>query len=161
MIYIISDTHFNHKNIIDYSHRPFNSVEDMNAQMINNWNKVVSNKDTIYHLGDFSWGNKEFVSSIVSKLNGEKILIKGNHDKHSAKWYRECGFDTVVNGGIILDEFYLLSHRPMFMTDDMPYVNLHGHIHQNNMEGNKYFNVSVEQTNYEPIALDKIKKFYD
>lgn len=162
MIYLISDTHFNQKRIIDYENRPFNSVEEMNRQLINNWNNIVSKEDTIYHLGDFASGNKSEVKNIFDQLNGYKVLIKGNHDRcNSNIWWHDIGFEDVIDGGIILDSFYLLTHEPMYMNINMtPYVNIHGHIHSNKMEGNQYFNVSVEHHNYTPVAFDRIKAMY-
>ena len=158
MIYLISDTHFNHKNIIKYANRPFDNVEEMNKHMIKQWNKVVSNKDTVYHLGDFGWGNKEEITRLVSQLNGNKILIRGNHDAHSSKWYMECGFNMAIKGGIILEDYYLLTHKPIHINELSPFVNIHGHLHQHNMEGDWYLNVSVEQIDYTPILFDEIKK---
>ena len=79
MVYFISDTHFNHKNIIKYCNRPFDSIEQMNETLINNWNDIVSDKDIIYHLGDFALGSKELILDIVNRLNGSKYLIRGNH----------------------------------------------------------------------------------
>lgn len=161
MIYLISDTHFNHKNIIHYENRPFKSVEEMNRSLIKNWNKNISNKDTVYHLGDFAFGNYDEIKVIIHQLNGYKILIKGNHDRsHSAAWWHNAGFNDVINGGVILDNFYLLSHEPMYMNKHMPYVNIHGHIHGNKMEGEQYYNVSVEHHDYQPVPFDKIKELY-
>lgn len=79
--WFVSDTHFGHKNIIKYSNRPFNSVEEMDALMIQNWNKLVKPNDTVYHLGDFAFGKFEFVRDVIRELNGKKHLILGNHDK--------------------------------------------------------------------------------
>lgn len=161
MRYLISDNHFNHESIIAYEERPFKDVNDMTEQMIYEWNEMISDKDEVYVLGDFAWGNKENVSNIISRLNGRKILVMGNHDRsRTAKWWMDAGFDVAVNGGIILDGFYLLSHEPMHLTKSMPYVNIHGHIHSQKMEGNQYVNVSVEQINYRPILFDSIKSRY-
>lgn len=161
MIYLISDTHFNYKNIIKYENRPFASVEDMNKQLISNWNSTVSKNDTIYHLGDFAFGRFENIKSIVDQLNGYKILIKGNHDREKNNiWWHMAGFNDVIDGGIILDNFYLLSHETMYMNSNMPYVNIHGHIHGNKMKGKQYYNVCVEHHKYKPVAFDDIKQLY-
>ena len=156
MIYLISDTHFNHKNIIEYEDRPFNNVKEMNKTLIDNWNEVVSKHDKVYHLGDFGWGNKKEITRLVSRLSGYITLIKGNHDGHSNKWYNEAGFNDVIEGGMILDEFILLSHKPLYINNHMPYINIHGHLHGNNMVGKKYINVGVERINYRPILLDTL-----
>jgi len=163
MIYIISDTHFGHSNIIKYSERNFLTLQEMNDTLIENWNKTVSKKDTIYHLGDFAFGkgnfssHLEYVEYLVGKLNGKKILIKGNHDNKSTGWYIGRGFDIALDDGIILEERYLLTHKPMSLENKCGFINIHGHTHQNNVCGNKYYNVSVEQTNYTPISLDRLK----
>ena len=113
--YIISDTHFNHKKIIEMTKRPFKTITDMNVALINNWNKVVSNNDTIFVLGDFAFGSKEMITAIVSKLNGRKILIMGNHDRRinkSEKFWHECGFSEVYKYPIIYKNKVILSHEP-------------------------------------------------
>ena len=71
-IWVTSDTHFNHANIIKYCNRPFSSVEEMNETIIANWNKVVSQGDTVYHLGDFALGDKLLVLVLLECLNGNK-----------------------------------------------------------------------------------------
>ena len=82
MIYFISDTHFNHRNCIWHNNRPFKNVEEMDAQLIKNWNRVVKNNDEIYHLGDFAWQvSPTRLKEIMEQLNGHKHLILGNHDK--------------------------------------------------------------------------------
>ena len=94
-IFLISDSHFGHKNIIKYCNRPFDNVEDMNSTLIKNWNSVVDNEDYVYHLGDFGLGTKDELIAIGNKLNGHKILVMGNHDHMSKTAYKECGFDKV------------------------------------------------------------------
>ena len=80
-VFFTSDHHFGHGNIIDFESRPFMDVEQMNDQMIEAWNSVVGNDDMVFHLGDFSFLNREKTKGIVSKLNGYKHLIMGNHDR--------------------------------------------------------------------------------
>lgn len=156
MIYFTSDTHFWHKNIIrpDYSNRPYNSIEEMNESFIDNWNKTVSNTDTIYHLGDVSFGNRESTGAILKRLNGKKILIKGNHDKVSRlKDY----FDEIHNV-LFLGEFFL-KHIPDFSC--YPLIQLCGHVHTewkiNKTWGFK-INVGVDVWNYTPVSIDQIKE---
>lgn len=79
--WVISDTHFGHKNVITYDSRPFKDVAEMDEALIENWNSVVKPGDTIYHLGDFAFYSEDKVCGILERLNGNKILILGNHDK--------------------------------------------------------------------------------
>jgi len=76
-IWFTSDTHFNHKNTISYAQRPFESVEEMNEVMIEHWNALVRDEDTIYHLGDFSFGGSESILRILQKLKGRIHLCMG------------------------------------------------------------------------------------
>ena len=85
-VFVIADTHFWHKNIIDYCDRPFNSVEEMNSTLIKNWNKTVTNNDIVIHLGDVGLGPKEKIAPIVQSLKGRKILVMGNHDNCLVKF---------------------------------------------------------------------------
>ena len=80
--YFIGDCHFDHFNIIKYCKRPFSNVEEMNSFMIDKWNETVSPEDTVYYLGDISYGRDSRGPGYwLSLLNGNKILIKGNHDR--------------------------------------------------------------------------------
>jgi calcineurin-like phosphoesterase family protein len=78
--FFTSDTHWKHTNIMRYSNRPFNTVEEMNEALIENWNKTVGPRDTVYHLGDFCFGNKSDVEEILKRLNGHVYWCYGNHD---------------------------------------------------------------------------------
>ena len=95
--WFISDTHFNHKNIIAYQNRPFASVQEMNTTMIENWNRTVSRKDEVFFLGDLSFKqNKDALRELIASLNGYKILLIGNHDRrYSPEVWMELGFDEV------------------------------------------------------------------
>lgn len=79
MIFFTSDTHFNHANIIKYCDRPFKNTDEMNEAIIKNWNEAVTDKDEIYHLGDFGFGPN--LDNMARRLKGKKYLIRGNHDR--------------------------------------------------------------------------------
>lgn len=156
MAWFISDTHFNHENIIKYCNRPFNNVIEMNEHIINKWNEKINKNDVIYHLGDFALQSDESaVLNLVSQLNGNIILILGNHDRHGKQWFLDCGFVEVHKSLIISN--YLLSHRPQTvdkLAENM--VNIHGHIHNAESDLNKgqYINVSCENVDYAPIWIE-------
>lgn len=85
LIHFTSDTHFFHANIIKYSNRPFRDVDEMNETLIRNWNAVVAPGDTVWHLGDFAFCPIEQFKRLLSRLNGTKHAILGNHDKTITK----------------------------------------------------------------------------
>lgn len=76
----ISDIHFGHKNVIDFDKRPFQDVNEMDAQLIVNWNQKVNKEDHIYIIGDFAFRNEKLEEWYLSQLNGHKHLVIGNHD---------------------------------------------------------------------------------
>ena len=160
-IWIISDTHFNHANIIRYCARPYVSTEEMNKDLIKRWNNIVRPQDTVYHLGDFGMGGKNEITEWRRALNGRVKLIKGNHDGHSNQWYRDCGFDEVYDRSILIQDFYILSHAPLSVMPNYPFVNIFGHIHNNGELpdfGKNFYNACVEVNNYTPILFEDIKK---
>lgn len=81
-IFLISDLHFWHENVIKFDNRPFQSVEEMNEQLIQNWNEAVGENDIIFHLGDFCWktGGNPAYKELLTRLNGRKRFVLGNHD---------------------------------------------------------------------------------
>ena len=155
-IYITSDQHFGHANIIEYENRPFSSVDEMNSYMIKQWNQTVSNKDKVFFLGDLCIPSRK-CTEIIPLLNGYKIMIMGNHDCLSHNRYLEAGFKEVSRYPIIINDFYILSHAPLYLAQSMPYVNIHGHIHSKQMIGANYFNVCVELHDYTPVKFADIK----
>lgn len=157
-VFIISDTHFGHTNIIKYENRPFSSTEEMDKTLIENWNSVVDKKDRVIHLGDFMLGKKERCKELLSQLNGDKVLIKGNHDNWSDQFYRDAGFSYVSKYPIVWNKFYVLSHAPLEMQQSLPFFNYYGHVHSNPMfqdtENSKC--VCVERIDYTPMFLCEV-----
>lgn len=154
-IFVISDTHFGHEAIIRYCNRPFTSVEEMDQTMIKRWNETVSNSDIVIHLGDFALYGKDRIKEIVKQLNGKKILIMGNHDNYSEQFYRDVGFHTVSRFPIIYDNFYMMSHAPLQLTETTCYFNCYGHVHNDNkfVDNATSRCYSVERTGYRPVLL--------
>jgi calcineurin-like phosphoesterase family protein len=172
--WFISDTHFGHKNILEYEPeaRPFESLQQMHEVMIERWNSVVKPKDIVYHLGDFAFGRRNI--SIASRLNGKKRLVMGNHDTYPASEYLPY-FDKLY--GMIFWERCVLSHMPVHVNGlgSRWMLNVHGHLHSKLVMSNEivapekeypmnwclmpdknYFNVSCEQNNLTPIHKDII-----
>ena len=153
--FAIADLHFGHKNIIKYCNRPFADTDEMDRALIKNWNETVSNNDTVLVLGDVGFGSKEYIASLIKQLNGKKILIMGNHDNWSEQTYRDMGFHTVSRFPILWNDFYLLSHAPLILSETTPYFNLYGHVH----DDSRYVDtasskcVSVERIGYRPFFL--------
>lgn len=156
--FFTSDHHFGHKHIIDFESRPFADVGQMNEAMIVSWNSVVGKEDKVFHLGDFSFLNKDATKDILTKLNGYKVLIMGNHDRgRSRVWWLDAGFAEVSEHPLIYKDFFFLSHEPMYMNKHMPYVNVHGHIHSQKYVGKNYFNICVEHWDYKPLSFEEIR----
>jgi calcineurin-like phosphoesterase family protein len=93
--FFTADTHFGHKNVIPYCKRPYENVEEMNEDLIKRWNEVVKPHDVVWHLGDFAFQNKEKTQETIARLNGHKVLLKGNHDGRTVTFYLDAGFAEV------------------------------------------------------------------
>lgn len=163
MIYFTSDTHFWHKGIIDYCKRPFSSVEAMNETLIENWNSRVQPSDTIYFLGDFSFGNREHTEEVLRRLNGHKHLIVGNHDRHGRHTKKkndpfpwDFWFNSVADYRRINVEGmkFVLCHFP-FASWERGYVNLHGHTHGMHKGYFAQHDVGVDSNNFTPISAQE------
>ena len=92
-IFFTSDCHFGHKKILTMGNgRPFETMEDMESKLIENWNKkILSNDDIVYVLGDMFWNyNSKKIKEILSQLNGKKYLILGNHDRLTPNEKSDC-----------------------------------------------------------------------
>jgi len=156
-----SDMHYWHKNLS--IHRGFNSVEEMNELMIDNYNKKVTKKDHIYILGDFSFGTVEQTLVILNRLNGNKFLIIGNHDEKMLKsrevvskfaWVKD--YYKLRHNGLKI----ILSHYPFYKWNCSHYGSLmfHGHIHESKLdiEIKNLYNVGVDVNCFEPVSLEEI-----
>jgi len=156
-IYLIADTHFDHRNIIHMCKRPYAHVTEMNLDLIHNWNKTVNNNDTIYFLGDWKFG-RQSIPYWRSQLKGHIISIKGinvNGHQHRDK---ENGYKyQVIDSG---KRKFFLVHDPQNKGNWKDWV-IHGHVHDKSpfIDGNrKTINVSVEKIGYKPISLQYIEK---
>jgi calcineurin-like phosphoesterase family protein len=176
LIYVTSDTHFSHANIIKYCNRPFKNIDEMNYTLIQKWNEVVNEDDEVYHLGDFAFVQrkdnsisyketlKRHLTYLTNKLNGKIHLILGNHDSKISTM-SSCGFESVQKGP--LEMTYegincIFSHVPL---DNVPvdYVNIHGHIHNTFLPQyikHYYINISTDITGFKPVLLDSLITIY-
>ena len=176
-IWLISDTHFNHANILNFADhagnltRPeFDNVEQMDECMIERWNSVVKPSDIVYHLGDVLFGDnkQEWMDTHWAKLHGKKRLVIGNHDNPK---FLMPYFKKIMLWRQFTEFGLLLSHDPVHETalkrpkpgerqeyeDMFRYHNVHGHIHTNPSPAPEYHCVCVEQVNYTPVNIEELK----
>lgn len=180
-IFFTSDLHFGHKNIIRFDQRPFSTVEEMDKALIDNWNKKVKPGDLVYVLGDMFWtSDTKYVQNILNQLNGQVILIKGNHDKWTHNLSNKKLLAkikdvddivvTLADGNkrrCILSHYYM----PFYNSHYYGAIHLHGHTHNSPesvlekkiseyLNNNGYpcsiYNVGCMHWNYEPVTLDEI-----
>lgn len=157
-VFLSSDHHHRHSNIIKYCNRPFSSVEEMTEALIDNHNKVVKPNDTWIHLGDFAFAGKSFIEGVISRLNGRKTFIIGNHDNEgimrslSDSVYREW-YGEIHNIPVHLYHFPIESWHRKFHNA----LHIHGHTHGNiDNRGLLRFDVGVDCWNMTPVHLDQI-----
>ena len=164
-MFFTADTHFLHAAIIGHCDRPFKNVREMDNILIKNWNESITEKDHIYVLGDFAWGGQDAKSSIeriTNKLKGHKHLIYGNHDRLRPFDYIEVGFDSVHTSLEILDGKFLLAHDPAVGSCLKPgQILLHGHIHCQEIDDDRFINVGVDILNFRPIGLSEIDNIFE
>jgi calcineurin-like phosphoesterase family protein len=177
-IYFTSDTHFGEQRALELSKRPFETTDEMDNAIIENWNKVVAPEDTVFHLGDF--GNFD----IRTKLAGKIILIEGNYeeklpftkrkeleqlfesrgDKYIMKINGHASAEFTYNGGDINAITFRMCHRPDDCIKDRTTVpktkfNLFGHIHGRQMIKWYGIDVGVDAHHFAPISLDDVLFF--
>ena len=178
-VFLVSDTHFGHAGVCRFTEsdgvtkiRPWTDPSEMDEEMVKRWNDTVRPNDKVYHLGDVVINRKALPT--MARLNGDKVLIRGNHDifrdDEYRLYFRELRAYHVMNGMI-------LSHIPIHSDSLGRFgVNIHGHLHSNRvkkatgvdattgqvMYGNendlRYHCVCVEQTDFTPILFEDVIK---
>ena len=159
--YFIADTHFGDNRIISLENRKFKDVVTHDKQLVKNWNDTVTQDDTVYVLGDFTTYKNEYgVRNLINSLNGNKVLVMGNHDDiFTTDTWKNLGFNLVIPYPIIYKNFFILSHEPMYVNENGAYANIYGHVH-GNPNYKDYSNlgacVCVERIGYTPISFEKL-----
>ena len=177
MIYFTSDQHYRHRNLLLLEcKRKFKCIESHDAYLVYQHNQIVSPEDTVFHLGDFSFGNKQTWTEIFQELSGKHILMKGNHDRsHTNTWLKKVGFKDIISEPRILHlvretgiERCIITHSPEWVK---PIPGEHilclcGHIHSkwftttifsDDETGSiKFLNVGVDIWNFKPLSIDNI-----
>jgi calcineurin-like phosphoesterase family protein len=166
-IYFTSDTHFWHKNILNFEDRPYETVEEMTLDMINKWNEQVKDEDIVYHLGDLCLGNLEQTIEVLRQLKGKIILIKGNHDfsKHYKKINEMGLLHEYHEVGITLKyqkQQMWLTHYPFEIGLRPRKWSIHGHIHSHESTYDNQINVGMDSPHFkhkpfgELIRIDEL-----
>ena len=155
-VWLISDTHFGHANIIRYASRPFASVQEMDEAMADRWNERVKGDDLVYHLGDVAVGRGGL--ELFAKLPGTKRLLLGNHDDVGAIM-RNAPVQKIELFRGFREEGFIASHMPL-REDDLPpdAVNVHGHIHNKPAPSARHLNLCVEHTDYAPVPIEEVAR---
>lgn len=148
----------------------------MNKHITESWNKIVQPEDDIYVLGDFFFSlSKSKIRNIISKLNGRKFIIKGNHDRthilnnlYNSKlieWWKLSHDMSYEHNGKVYD--FSLSHYPHYPTKDSNIICLHGHVHGIYEHHGEYIHapgvmdVGVDNVGYEPLSIVQIIEYMD
>jgi calcineurin-like phosphoesterase family protein len=153
-VYLISDLHLGHLNMA--IRRGFSNVEDHDNHVIEKWNSVINKKDTVWILGDITM-EKTQPYRLLDELKGIKNVVLGNHDlpqhvpellKYTNKVCGSFSYKGCILTHIPINEFELRRFR----------YNIHGHLHSNVIEDQRYINVSCERVEYTPILLNELIK---
>lgn len=157
-VFFTSDLHFGHKNIIDYCNRPFSSVKDMDGALIQAWNARVSSEDTVFVLGDFAFESSARAQQALAQLQGEKILIRGNHDRVAGvmgwKEIHDALFIRVQGVGLYLHHYPLRDWPGKWSGA----IHLYGHVHGNLDPLPGSLDVGVDSWGGAPVSLAEILK---
>ncbi len=169
MIYITSDLHFNHNKSFIYQPRGFTSVEEMNKQIIKNWNEIITDNDEVYILGDLMLGDTDKGIELFNQLNGTKHIIIGNHDTDNRiiKYHNQIPNSTIEFAQRLKynKRSFYLTHYPTLTANYDDYktngiINLCGHIHTTDpfcdFDKGLIYHCELDAHNCYPISLDKI-----
>jgi calcineurin-like phosphoesterase family protein len=126
-VYIWSDLHLGHENVIRYCNRPFKDAAEMNAALLHAWRATVKNGDTIINLGDVSLKlSKEYLTEVIHHLPGYKLLVMGNQDrKKPVRWWLDAGFNEVYPHLVVYEGKYILSRVIVDMFKESGFINIH------------------------------------
>jgi len=154
MIYFTSDEHYGHESIIKHCNRPFKDKNEMDSVIISNFNSVVNSKDTVYHLGDFSFQNP---LQYLKRLNGKHYLIIGNHDAkqhYGFEWAKDCFQlkNVLPNFHIYISHY---SHR-VWPQAHFGSGHLFGHSHNTLESYGRSFDIGVDTNNFFPYSIEEI-----
>ena len=131
MNYYIADLHIGHKNVIRFDNRPFPDTPYMDEYLVQSWNARITEDDHVYVLGDAFWKNEADSVRYISRMNGHKHLIQGNHDRVHGKLrfhWESIEHYAEINDG---DHLVILCHYPMPIYKNQHYgaIMLYGHVH--------------------------------
>lgn len=158
--YFISDQHFFHTNIIKMLNRPYKNVKEMNSDIVAKHNKTVKPGDTCYHLGDLAMLSKNQINKIeplINQLNGNNVLIMGNHDENHPFTYMNMGFISVHTSLLLPeDNRFMLAHDPAVSCVDRSKYWIVGHVHDLFRVCENCINVGFDIWG-QPIDLETVK----
>ena len=174
MIFFTSDLHFGHGNIIRAAQRPFQTVEEMDAALIQNWNARVGPEDEVYLLGDLTLRGPQLAAAVLGRLNGRKYLVRGNHDQFVDRAsFAQSGalFQWVKDYHVLTHQGrqLVLFHYPIAEWDQLHHGALHLHGHQHNgpdynlknaEAGLLRYDVGVDANGMAPVSLDAVLSFF-
>ena len=160
MKFFTADPHFGNENIIEYCNRPFKNAVEMDKQIIKKFNEIVSDKDDLFILGDFSLKDPRYFhyySELFRRLNGNIHIIAGNHEELKFYNYIKAGAKSFHFPYLELEEFILV-HDPVLSIVDRKRIFLVGHAHDNFITQKNAINVGVDVHNFKPLSIDQVRE---
>jgi calcineurin-like phosphoesterase family protein len=156
-----SDQHLNHVNILKYDRRPFRDIDEMRRVIVDRYNATVPENGVTLWLGDAFLGmSKDDATGLLESMNGQKILVRGNHDRKGKQWFLDVGFMAVGDTYLIEDEVVgcvMCVHNPInAATSKGTDAVIHGHKHStspySSLNGIQRYDVGVIANGYYPIS---------